>query len=135
MLPARHGDGLSSLAGFGGLVFSGYRGWQLYPFQLLFSSVSRFLLFVPPSLWSTRQQLMNSVDDAIDVAEGWGARYLVPYADGGAPWYWDIGLGPRLDGLVQRLCEVNVVRRRQRRGCGRRGGWRCRDKSCVVPAR
>jgi L-ascorbate metabolism protein UlaG (beta-lactamase superfamily) len=80
------------------IVFSGYRGWQLYPFQLLFSSVSRFLLFVPPALWGTRQQLMNSVDDAIDVAESFGARYLVPYADGGAPWYWDLGLGPRLDG-------------------------------------
>ena len=79
-------------------VFSGYRGWELYPAQLLFSSVSRFLLFVPPSLWGTRQRLMNNIDDAIDVAEGWGARYLVPYADGGAPWYWDIGLGPVLDG-------------------------------------
>ena len=80
------------------IVFSGYRGWELYPAQLLFSSVSRFLLFVPPALWSIRQRLMSSVDDAIDVAEGWGARYLVPYADGGAPWYWDMGLGPVLDG-------------------------------------
>src|SRR5205823_2978303 len=33
-----------------------------------------------------------------DVAEGWGARWLVPYADGGAPWHWNVGLGPRLDG-------------------------------------
>jgi L-ascorbate metabolism protein UlaG (beta-lactamase superfamily) len=82
------------------LVFSGYRGWYLYPAQLLFSSVSRFLLFVPPELWGTRQQLMTGVDDAIDLAERWGARYLVPYADGGAPWFWDIGLGARLDGTA-----------------------------------
>ena len=40
---------------------------------------------------------MNDLDDVIDVAERWGARMLVPYADGGAPWFWEIGLGPRLD--------------------------------------
>jgi L-ascorbate metabolism protein UlaG (beta-lactamase superfamily) len=78
-------------------VFAGYRGWLTYPAQLLFSSVARYLLFVPPALWGVRQQLMNTADDAVDVAERWGARYLVPYADGGAPWYWRIGLGPRLD--------------------------------------
>lgn len=80
------------------LVFSGYRGWITYPVQLLFSSVSRYMLFVPPHLWSARLQLMNNIADAIDLTERWGARYLVPYGDGGAPWYWQIGLGPRLDG-------------------------------------
>jgi len=39
------------------VVFSGYRGWVTYPAQLLFSPVSRFLLFVPPWLWAARQQL------------------------------------------------------------------------------
>jgi hypothetical protein len=44
---------------------------------------------------------MNDVDEAIDTAEAWHARCLVPYADGGAPWFSDIGLGPRFgpDGL------------------------------------
>ena len=103
------------------LVFSGYRGWYLYPAQLLFSSVSRFLLLVPPSLWATRQQLMNGVDDAIDVAERWGARYLVPYADGGAPWHWDMGLGPRLDGTGRENLTFDpfperVVEAAERRG-------------------
>lgn len=79
------------------VVFCGYRGWRTYPVQLLFSSVARYLLFVPPSLWGSRMRLMNDLDDVIDVAERWGARRLVPYADGGAPWFWEIGLGPRLD--------------------------------------
>jgi hypothetical protein len=79
------------------VLFAGYRGWQTYPVQLLFSSVSKYLLFVPPQLWNTCLQLMNNIEDAIELAEHWGARYLVPYGDGGAPWYWQIGLGPRLD--------------------------------------
>jgi L-ascorbate metabolism protein UlaG (beta-lactamase superfamily) len=79
------------------VVFSGYRGWLTYPVQHIFSSVARYILFVPPAQWTVRQQIMNTADDALDVAERWGARYLVPYADGGAPWYWRIGLGPRLD--------------------------------------
>lgn len=78
-------------------VFCGYRGWRTYPAQLLFSSVARYLLFVPPDRWDSRMCLMNDLDDVVDVAERWGARMLVPYADGGAPWYWEIGLGPRLD--------------------------------------
>ena len=80
------------------LLFSGYRGWLTYPVQLLFSSVSRYVLFVPPDLWGSRMQLMNNTADAIDLAERWGARYLAPYGDGGAPWHWRIGLGPCLDG-------------------------------------
>jgi L-ascorbate metabolism protein UlaG (beta-lactamase superfamily) len=79
-------------------VFSGYRGWITYPVELLFSSVARYLLFVPPHLWRSRLQLMSGPNDALDVAERWGARYLFPYADGGAPWFWSIGLGARLDG-------------------------------------
>jgi L-ascorbate metabolism protein UlaG (beta-lactamase superfamily) len=79
------------------VLFAGYRGWETYPVQLLFSSVSRYILFVPSHLWNTNLQLMNNIDDSIDLAEYWGARYLVPYGDGGAPWYWQIGLGPKLD--------------------------------------
>ncbi|HET9713225.1 MAG TPA: MBL fold metallo-hydrolase [Pyrinomonadaceae bacterium] len=79
------------------VLFAGYRGWETYAVQLLFSSVSRYILFVPSRLWNTRLQLMNNIDNAIDLAEYWGARYLVPYGDGGAPWYWQIGLGPKLD--------------------------------------
>lgn len=78
-------------------LFAGYRSWALYPIRYLFSSVARYLLFVPESLWTVRQKIMDDADDALDAAERWGARCLVPYADGGAPWYWQRGLGPRLD--------------------------------------
>ena len=102
-------------------VFSGYRGWTIYPAQLLFSSVSRYLFFVPPSLWETRQRLMNGVDEAIDVAEHWGARFLVPYADGGAPWYWEAGLGPRLDGTGQENTTFDPFPERVLEAAQRRG--------------
>jgi L-ascorbate metabolism protein UlaG (beta-lactamase superfamily) len=80
------------------VLFSGYRGWVTYPVQLLFSSVAAFLLLVPPRLWTVRQQLMCDVVGAVDAAEHGGARFVVPYADGGAPWHWEAGLGPQLDG-------------------------------------
>lgn len=80
------------------VVLTGYRGWQMYPVQHIFSSVARYVLFVPPWLWGTRQQLMTTPEGAIDVAERFGARYVIPYADGGAPWHWRVGLGPVLDG-------------------------------------
>lgn len=79
-------------------VFSGYRGWVTYPPMHLLSSVASYFLFVPRSSWSIRQRLMNDVNDAVDAAEHFGARALVPYGDGGAPWHWAIGLGARLDG-------------------------------------
>jgi L-ascorbate metabolism protein UlaG (beta-lactamase superfamily) len=80
------------------VVFCGYRSWFTYPPQLLFSSVARYFLLIPPDRWPVRQRLMSSIDDALDVAEAWGARYLCPYAAGGAPWHWRLDLGPRLDG-------------------------------------
>ena len=80
------------------VVLSGYRGWATYPPLHLLSSVAPFFLFAPRASWSSRQQLMNSVADAVDVAERFGATMLIPYGDGGAPWHWQIGLGPRLDG-------------------------------------
>jgi L-ascorbate metabolism protein UlaG (beta-lactamase superfamily) len=80
------------------LLFAGYRGWLTYPVQHLFTSVARYLLFVPPHLWGVRMRIMTTADEVIDLAEIWGARHVVPYADGGAPWYWEAGLGPRLDG-------------------------------------
>jgi hypothetical protein len=79
-------------------IFGGYRGFSMYPVQYLFSSVSRYLPFVPPASWSERQPIMCDADDVLDVAERWRARRIVPYAAGGAPWYWLRGLGPCLDG-------------------------------------
>ena len=80
------------------VLFGGYRSFALYPIQFLGSSVPCNLLFVPSRLWAARQTLMNDPDDLLDAAERWQATTVVPYADGGAPWYWEEGLGPRLDG-------------------------------------
>jgi hypothetical protein len=79
-------------------LFAGYRGWLTYAVQFLFTSVGRYVLFVPRESWGVRQRIMTSPDEVIDVAELWGAKHVVPYADGGAPWYWEMGLGPRQDG-------------------------------------
>ena len=84
------------------VLFAGYRGWYLYPIQYVWSSVSYYLLFVPPELYTVRQTIMNNTAEAVDTAEAWHARYLAPYANGGAPWYWANGLGPALnfDGTI-----------------------------------
>jgi hypothetical protein len=87
------------------VVFGGYRRWALYPFQYLSTSVSRYALLLPQSAWRVRQAIMNGPDELLDCAEAWGAERVVPYADGGAPWYWDIGLGPALDGGQARANE------------------------------
>ncbi|MCW2241608.1 MBL fold metallo-hydrolase [Azospirillum canadense] len=81
-------------------LFCGYRSWSLYPVQYVATSVARYALFVPPDLRLVRHTIMNGADEALDIAERWGARTLVPYADGGAPWYWENGLGPVLDRLA-----------------------------------
>lgn len=78
-------------------LFCGYRSWSLYPIQYVATSVARYALFVPPDLRLVRHTIMNGADEALDIAERWGTRTLIPYADGGAPWYWDNGLGPVLD--------------------------------------
>jgi hypothetical protein len=79
------------------VLFGGYRAFAMYPAHFLFSSISRYLLFVPPESWGVRQKIMNDADDLIDTSEIWNARATIPYADGGAPWYSKIGLGPRRD--------------------------------------
>jgi L-ascorbate metabolism protein UlaG (beta-lactamase superfamily) len=79
-------------------LLSGFRGWTLRPAQLLDSSVARYLLFVPRDQWSRRYRIMNDADDVVAIAQAWGAPVVIPYANGGAPWFWEMGLGPRLDG-------------------------------------
>lgn len=88
-------------------LFGGYRNFGLYPIQYLFSSVSRYLPFVPQSSWHVRQQLMCNADELMDLAERWDAECVVPYADGGAPWYWMRGLGPCLDGSETHLMAID----------------------------
>ncbi|WP_404790474.1 MBL fold metallo-hydrolase [Altericista sp. CCNU0014] len=89
------------------VLFGGFRGFALYPIQYLFSSVARYLTFVPPSLWSVRQQMMCDADDLLDVGEIWQTQTIIPYSDGGAPWYWLRGLGPALDGSSPAILAVD----------------------------
>lgn len=79
------------------VVFGGYRAWNLRPAQYLFTSVARYLLLVPRAQWGTAQQIMNDAGDLLTTAAAFGAHTVVPYANGGAPWYARIGLGPRED--------------------------------------
>jgi L-ascorbate metabolism protein UlaG (beta-lactamase superfamily) len=88
-------------------IFGGYRGFGLYPIQYLFSSIAAYLPFIPSHLWRVRQQMMGNADDAIDLAEIWNANRIVPYSDGGAPWYWLRGFGPCLDGSEDLIMSVD----------------------------
>lgn len=76
------------------VLFGGYRAWRLQPIRYLFSSVARYLLFVPEDLRTTWQQIMNDAEDLLATAQAWGAGCVVPYANGGAPWFARVGLGP-----------------------------------------
>jgi L-ascorbate metabolism protein UlaG (beta-lactamase superfamily) len=78
-------------------LLTGFRGWTLRPAQLLGSSVARYLLFVPRDQWARRYRIMNDAQDVVAIARAWGANVVIPYANGGAPWFWEMGLGPRLD--------------------------------------
>jgi L-ascorbate metabolism protein UlaG (beta-lactamase superfamily) len=78
-------------------LLTGFRGWTLRPAQLLDSSVARYLLFVPRDQWGRRYRIMNDAQDVVAIARAWGANVVIPYANGGAPWFWEMGLGPRLD--------------------------------------
>lgn len=78
-------------------LFGGYRAWRLHPIEFLGTSVARYLLHVPRDQWTRRQQLMNDADDLLDTAIAWRAGRVVPYANGGAPWFARIGLGPHGD--------------------------------------
>ncbi|MCA9651634.1 MAG: MBL fold metallo-hydrolase [Myxococcales bacterium] len=84
-------------------VFGGFRAWRLQPIRYLFSSVARYLLFVPPSERTTWQAIMNDADDLVATAAAWGARAVVPYANGGAPWFARVRLGPHGDGDDPRI--------------------------------
>ncbi len=79
------------------ILFGGFRAWAMYPVQYAATSVPQHLVFTPRSLWGARQQIMNDADALLDTAERWHARHVVPYAAGGAPWYWQLDLGAPCD--------------------------------------
>jgi L-ascorbate metabolism protein UlaG (beta-lactamase superfamily) len=74
-------------------VFANHRRWRLYPAQYLTSSVPQYLCYVPDSELSIRQKLMMDPETVDAVAEITGAKYIIPYAMGGARWFEEVGLG------------------------------------------
>ncbi|HLL84806.1 MAG TPA: MBL fold metallo-hydrolase, partial [Longimicrobium sp.] len=80
------------------LLFCGVRGFRLKPIYFGFTTLDAFLVNVPLDALGTPQRLMADPEEALRYGELLGARYVVPCADGGAPWYWREGMGPRYPG-------------------------------------
>lgn len=89
------------------VVLGGYRAWRLWPIQYPTTSVARYLLFVPASRWGVSMQIMNDANDLLELAARCGARWVIPYANGGAPWYWRRGLGPSADAPGASLADFD----------------------------
>lgn len=80
------------------VLFCGVRGFKLQPLFFGSTTLGAFLVDVPVSELTTPQQLMADGPEALDYAKRLGAKALVPCADGGAPWYWREGMGPKYPG-------------------------------------
>jgi L-ascorbate metabolism protein UlaG (beta-lactamase superfamily) len=80
------------------VLFCGVRGFRLKPLFFGFSTLDAFLVDVPLEHLAVPQQLMAGPEEALEFGALLGARYVVPCADGGAPWYWREGMGPRYAG-------------------------------------
>ena len=81
------------------LLFTGIRGFRLHPIFFGFTTLDAFLTNVPLEEMTKPQQLMTDAEAALELGAALGARYVVPYADGGAPWYWREGMGPTYVGF------------------------------------
>ncbi len=81
------------------VLFCGVRGFRLKPIFFGFTTLDAFLVDVPLDALTTPQQLMADGPQARHYASLLGAEKLVPCADGGAPWYWREGMGPKYPGF------------------------------------
>jgi L-ascorbate metabolism protein UlaG (beta-lactamase superfamily) len=81
------------------VLFCGVRGFKLKPIFFGFTTLDAFLVDVPRALLDVPQQLMADADTALEYARLLGTSALVPCADGGAPWYWREGMGPKYPGF------------------------------------
>jgi hypothetical protein len=93
------------LAGQADLLFCGIRGFKVKPIFYGFSTLDAYLVDVPLDALDEPQQLMADVGTALDYARAMGAAALVPCADGGAPWYWREGMGPKYPGFPGEAVE------------------------------
>lgn len=74
-------------------LFANHRRWDLDPSQYLRSSVPQYLCYVPDGQLGLRQRIMMNPQELVRVAEILGARFVIPYAMGGAAWHEEMGLG------------------------------------------
>ncbi|WP_224249881.1 MBL fold metallo-hydrolase [Hyalangium gracile] len=138
------------------VLFCGVRGFKLKPLFFGFTTLDAFLVDVPRDALTRPQQLMAGPEEALEFGERLGARCVVPCADGGAPWYWREGMGPRYPGYPgepvsgastldenpdadpypERLEQIHRLRRRGPRALLLRPGegllWRGRKAPAVV---
>lgn len=80
------------------VLFCGIRGFSLEPIFFGFTTLEAFLVDVPMDALTTPIRLMADSKEALALGAALGARYVVPCADGGAPWYWREGMGPKYPG-------------------------------------
>ena len=80
------------------VLFCGVRGFRLEPLFFGYTTLDAYLVDVPLDALTRPQRLMAGPEEALRYGELLGARYVVPCADGGAPWYWREGMGPRYPG-------------------------------------
>ena len=92
-------DSVCKKAGTVDVLFCGVRGFKLKPIFFGFTTLDAFLVDVPMDALTTPQQLMADGPEALRYARFLGAKKLVPCADGGAPWYWREGMGPKYPGF------------------------------------
>ena len=74
-------------------LFANHRRWRLYPPQYLLTSVPQFLCYASDDELHVQQQIMLDPEQLACIAEALDARFVIPYAMGGARWYEEIGLG------------------------------------------
>jgi len=80
------------------LLFTGIRGFRIPPLFFAFSTLDPFLANAPLDDLARPQRLMADAREALRWGTLLGAKAVVPCADGGAPWYWREGMGPRYPG-------------------------------------
>ncbi len=86
-------------------LFCGVRGFRLLPIFYSFTTLDAFLVNVPLDELTQPQQLMADGADALRYAKLLKAESLIPCADGGAPWYWREGMGPKYPGFPGDVVE------------------------------
>ncbi len=74
-------------------IYANQLSWRIYPPQYLTTSIPQYLLYIPDEDLPVAQQIMMEQRELETFADIVKAKFIVPYAMGGARWYKEIGLG------------------------------------------